>query len=78
MTYPFLSEKPGARHPAVCGRRTCDALVKRGVRGSLADRPPAAMGAARSLTQDGLFIGQSPEFFAVIRKLAKAADAGRP
>ena len=35
----------------------------------------AAMGAARALTQDGLFIGQRPEFFAVIKKLAKAADA---
>jgi hypothetical protein len=38
----------------------------------------AAMGAARALTKDGLFIGQPPEFFAVIKKLAKAADAARP
>src|SRR3954447_11349372 len=35
----------------------------------------AAMGAATALTQDGLFIGQPKEFFAVITKLAKAADA---
>ena len=35
----------------------------------------AAMAAARSLTKDGLFIGQPSEFFAVIKKLAKAADA---
>jgi hypothetical protein len=38
----------------------------------------AAMGAAKALTQDGLFIGQPPEFFAVIKKLANAADAARP
>ena len=38
----------------------------------------AATAAARSLTKDGLFIGQKPEFFAVIKKLAKAADAARP
>ena len=38
----------------------------------------AAMGAARALTQGGLFIGQPREFFAVIRKLAEAADAARP
>ena len=38
----------------------------------------AAMGAAKALTQDGLFIGQPREFFAVIRKLAKAADAAHP
>jgi len=38
----------------------------------------AAMGAARSLTQDGLFIGQPKEFFNVVTKLAKDADAARP
>ena len=38
----------------------------------------AATAAARALTQDGLFIGQRPEFFAVIRKLAKEADAAEP
>jgi hypothetical protein len=38
----------------------------------------AAMGAARALTKDGLFIGQPREFFADIRKLAEAADAARP
>jgi len=37
----------------------------------------AAMGAVNSLTADGLFIGQSPEFFAVLTGLAKAADAAR-
>jgi Ferritin-like domain len=35
----------------------------------------AAMGALKALTDDGLFIGQSPEFFAVLSRLAKAADA---
>jgi hypothetical protein len=35
----------------------------------------AAMGAAQALTDDGLFIGQSPEFFAALKGLAKAADA---
>lgn len=35
----------------------------------------AAMGAVQALTNDGLFIGQSQEFFAAITKLAQAADA---
>jgi hypothetical protein len=33
------------------------------------------MGALRVLTADGLFIGQSPAFFAVMRGLAEAAEA---
>ena len=37
----------------------------------------AAMGAVNALTADGLFIGQSPEFFALLKSLAKAADAAR-
>jgi hypothetical protein len=38
----------------------------------------AAMGAAKAFTDDGLFIGQSPEFFAALTGLAQAADdAGR-
>ena len=35
----------------------------------------AAMGAAKALTDDGLFIGQSPEFFAAVTQLAQEADA---
>jgi hypothetical protein len=35
------------------------------------------MGTARAFTNDGLFIGQSPEFFAVLTGLAQAADAAR-
>ena len=35
----------------------------------------AAMGAVQALTADGLFRGQAPEFFAVLRALAQAADA---
>ncbi len=37
----------------------------------------AAMGALKALTDDGLFRGQSPEFFAVLQGLAVAADAAR-
>jgi hypothetical protein len=37
----------------------------------------AAMGTVRALTADGLFIGQSPEFFAVLTGLPEAADAAR-
>jgi hypothetical protein len=37
----------------------------------------AAMGAAKALTADGLFIGQTPEFFKVLHDLAEAADAAR-
>ena len=44
-------------------------------------RPTATQGAARSalksLTDDGLFIGQSREFFSVMSKLAKDADAAQ-
>jgi hypothetical protein len=35
------------------------------------------MAAASSLVADGLFIGQSAEFFAAVTELAKAADAAR-
>jgi hypothetical protein len=37
----------------------------------------AAMGAVNALTADGLFIGQSSDFFATLTGLAKAADAAR-
>ena len=37
----------------------------------------AAMGTVKAFTNDGLFIGQSAEFFAVITELAQAADAAR-
>ena len=37
----------------------------------------AAMGALMALTDDGLFIGQSPAFFATIRNMAEEADAAR-
>ncbi len=34
----------------------------------------AAMAAVKALTDDGLFIGQPPEFFAVLHDLAASAD----
>ncbi|HYL43134.1 MAG TPA: hypothetical protein VEU97_07105 [Ktedonobacteraceae bacterium] len=37
----------------------------------------AAMGAVQALTADGLFIGQSAEFFAVLHDLATQADAAQ-
>ena len=37
----------------------------------------AAMGAVRALTADGLFIGQSQEFFALLSNLALEADAAQ-
>jgi hypothetical protein len=37
----------------------------------------AAMGALKALTANGLFIGQSPAFFALLQDLAQAADAAR-
>src|SRR5437588_9234145 len=37
----------------------------------------AAMGAVKALTADGLFIGQSKEFFAVLNQLAEQADAAQ-
>ena len=38
----------------------------------------AAMGALKALTANGLFIGQSTAFFAVMTNLAQAADAAHP
>jgi hypothetical protein len=35
------------------------------------------MGAVKALTADGLFIGQSAEFFNVLKHLARAADTAR-
>jgi len=37
----------------------------------------AATGAVKALMDDGLFIGQPPRFFAVLRELAEQADAAR-
>jgi hypothetical protein len=37
----------------------------------------AAMGAVKALTDDGLFRGQSADFFAVLKELARAADAAK-
>jgi hypothetical protein len=37
----------------------------------------AAMGAVKALTDDGLFIGQSKEFFALLQQLAQQADAAQ-
>ena len=37
----------------------------------------AAMGAVKFLTDTGLFVGQSAEFFAVLTELAREADAAR-
>jgi hypothetical protein len=37
----------------------------------------AAMGALEALTDDGLFIGQSSDFFAVMHDLAEEADKAR-
>ena len=37
----------------------------------------AAMGALKALTADGLFVGQSPDFFSFMTQLATAADAAR-
>ena len=38
----------------------------------------AAMGAVKGLTADGLFIGQTPEFFQLLADLATDADQARP
>ena len=35
----------------------------------------AAMGAVKALTSDGLFLGQSKDFFTALNALAEAADA---
>jgi hypothetical protein len=38
----------------------------------------AAMGAVTALSEDGLFIGQPPAFFRLLKELASAADGARP
>ena len=38
----------------------------------------AAMGAVKGFTDDGLFIGQSKEFFELLQDLASDADRARP
>jgi hypothetical protein len=38
----------------------------------------AAMGALKFLTDSGLFLGQSPEFFRFLTRLAREADAAQP
>ncbi len=42
------------------------------------DTEGAATAARKALTADGLFIGQSREFFKALRELAEEADAARP
>jgi hypothetical protein len=83
LTFPDLNAKPFDRElfttslvmpePTVFLRRkfpTCSII-----------RPTETEGAANAaldaLTADGLFIGQSQEFFALMKDLAKAADAAR-
>jgi len=36
------------------------------------------MGVVKFLTDMGLFIGQSPAFFALLHQLAQAADSAQP
>jgi hypothetical protein len=38
----------------------------------------AAMGAATALTNDGLFFGQTPAFFQLLKDLATEADQAQP
>jgi hypothetical protein len=40
-------------------------------------RKGVAMGTVRAFTEDGLFIGQSPEFFEFLRDLAEKADKAK-
>ena len=41
------------------------------------DKLAGAQAAVKALTDDGLFTGQSPEFFRALARLAVAADAAR-
>jgi hypothetical protein len=57
------------------------AFLSRNVPGCSIIRPTetanAAMGAVKGLTDDGLFIGQSQDFFNFITQLATMADAAQ-
>ena len=61
----------------VIGRRSCPDLPPVSVIRPLTDRFAGAVATIASFTADGLFQGQSPEFFTFVNKLAKEADDAR-
>lgn len=80
LVFPNLNTSPGGPlyQTNLIMPEPCGFLSRKSPRCSIV-RPTntqgAAMGAAKALTMDGLFIGQSNEFFEFITDLAQAADA---
>ena len=83
LVFPDLEEPPFGGElfgPELIMPEPCPFLSRKFPRCSII-RPTktegAAMGALKALTADGLFIGQSPQFFEFMRELAEEADAAR-
>jgi Ferritin-like domain len=80
VTFPDLSNAGERLNKSLIMPEPCPFLSRSLPRCSII-RPTetrgVAMGVVRFLTDMGLFIGQSPAFFALLRQLARAADAAR-
>jgi hypothetical protein len=80
LVFPNLNVTPGGPdfQTNLIMPEPCDFLSKGLARCSIV-RPPetkgAAMGAVNALKNDGLFIGQSPQFLEILQDLASDADA---
>src|SRR5581483_10526025 len=83
LTFPDLNSPPFGGElftTSLIMPEPCPFLSRRLPRCSIirpTDTRGAARGALKFLTDMGLFIGQSPEFFKVMRDLAEDADAAR-
>jgi len=83
LVFPNLNTNPGGPlfQTNLIMPEPCDFLSRKFPRCSII-RPTrtvgAAMGAVKALTMDGLFVGQSDEFFELLRDLAEDADEAKP
>jgi hypothetical protein len=82
VVFPNLNTSPGGPlfQTNLIMPEPCDFLSRKLPRCSLVrstETQGAAMGAARALAADGLFIGQSKEFFELLRDLAEDADEAK-
>jgi hypothetical protein len=80
LTFPDLSTRGEHFEPELVMPEPCPFLSRRLPICSIirpTETDGAAMGAVNFLAASGLFIGQSPEFFNVMTRLAQAADAAQ-
>jgi hypothetical protein len=80
LVFPDLSSRGEVYQPNLIMPEPCPFLSRKFPRCSIV-RPTntngAAAGAVKALTADGLFIGQSKEFFDLLNSVAAAADAAK-